>query len=171
MDVKMDDLKLSMHQCYKYTLTPTSLTVYFISKDRALGWLFFRFGTVYFHSLRLYTFSLFNRPFWLFWLFLFDSRTVHLRPFGLFILSLLSRPQRVFSATRNGRLLSSFSIVQFNPFFLYRPCFVFWDIQLNTWLSTICFFDRSVWLRWLSTLIKNRPLLTWSLRCKDFIVK
>ena len=168
MDVKMDDLKLSMHQCYKYTLTPTSLTVYFISEDRALGWLFFRFGTVYFHSLRLYTFSLFNRPFWLFWPFLFDSRTVHFRPFGLFFLSLLSRPQRVFSATR----ISYFHPLVLSSFvFLYRPCFVFWDIQLNTWLSTICFFDRSVWLRWLSTLIKNRPLLTWSLRCKDFIVK
>ena len=132
MDVKMDDLKLSMHQCYKYTLTPTSLTVYFISKDRALGWLFFRFGTVYFHSLRLYTFSLFNRPFWLFWLFLFDSRTVHLRPFGLFILSLLSRPQRVFSATRNGRLLSSFSIVQFRFFVSSMFCLLGHSIKYLT---------------------------------------
>ena len=41
-NVKIDDLKLSMHKCHKFTLTPTSMTVCFISKDMS-NRLFFSF--------------------------------------------------------------------------------------------------------------------------------
>ena len=148
MDVKMDDLKLSMHELHKFTLTPTSLTVYFISKDRLIGWLFFSFRD------RIISF--------------FEN--VQIQSFEPFIKNLLDRSQRIFGPSTFSlldRLLSSFCIVQFR--FSYHPYFVFWNIELITGRSTISFFDRSKHGRFdprgLSNLAQDHPLLTWSSRC------
>ena len=99
---------------------------------------FFLFEIIYFHSLRTSTLSLFRRLFWLFWSFIFDFRTVRV--------SLLECPLWVFwTATSFSTIYfrsfgsSIIFYVMFSSVPLYRPCFVFWRIQFNTWPTTFSF--------------------------------
>ena len=145
-NVKMDDLKLSMHELHKFTLT--SLTVYFISKDRLIGWLFFSFRD------RIISF--------------FEN--VHIQSFEPFIKNLLNRSQRIFGPSTFSlldRLLSSFCIVQFR--FFVPSIFCLLGRPINYWTfhyQLIWPFQKwTVWPSW-TVHFDPRPFtFAWSSRC------